>query len=254
MAPKPTSTKPAFISRSADLSTDYAVYVAAPADIGGDEHWPAVVVFDGDYFFDAAAAAARDLQAKDVIPPVGVIGVGYGKAFGDRGNRRGRDYTPSASSEEPDSGGAAAFLSYCATTLWPSLTERFPIDRERSALAGHSLSALFVLFAVFQRQPLLRRAIVGAPSIWWDNRSLLGHIERLREAQDSLPVELYIGVGEDETPSMLGDLALFDAQLGARPFADLRIRTQSFPDRDHYNLVPDLFTAGLRELFGATAR
>jgi hypothetical protein len=49
---------------------------------------------------------------------------------------------------------------------------------------------------------------------------------------------------------MLGDLALFEAQLTARPFADLRITTQRFPDRDHYNLVPDLFAEGLRYLFG----
>jgi hypothetical protein len=249
MAPKPTSTQPAFFSRSAALSTDYAVYVAAPVSAYARHPWPAVVVLDGDYFFDAAAAAARQLHAEGAIPPVLVVGIGYGKPFGDPGNRRGRDYTQSASAEEPGSGGAAAFLSYLTTTLWPNLVERFPIDRDRSALAGHSLSALFVLYATFQPKPLLRRAIVGAPSIWWDNRSLLAHLAQLRDTQSALPAEIYIGVGTDETPSMLGDLALFDEQLEARPFAELRITTQRFPDRDHYNLVPDLFTGGLRALF-----
>ncbi len=179
-----------------------------------------------------------------------MIGIGYGKPFGDRGNRRGRDYTPTAANEEPDSGGAAAFLDHLSMSLWPELLERLPIARNRSALAGHSLSALFVLYALVQSQPPFHRAIAGAPSIWWDQRSLLAHLARVRDTQASLSAELYIGVGADETPSMLGDLALLDQQLAARPFAGLRLTTQHFPKRDHYNVVPELFAGGLRALFG----
>lgn len=247
--PRPTSTPPAFLSSAPALGTDYAVFVAAP-ETAAAAPWPALVVLDGDYFFDAAVAAARALRTEGIIPPVGIVGIGYQKGFGDPGNRRGRDYTPTASAEEPTSGGAAAFLAHLASSLWPELRRRYPIDAERSVLAGHSLSALFVLYALFQPQPLFRRAIAGAPSIWWDNRSLLTHLAQVRDRQASLPVELFIGVGADETPSMLGDLALFDRQLAARPFADLRVTTRTYPDRDHYNLVPDLFLGGLRALFG----
>lgn len=251
--PRPTSTPPAFLSPSSALATDYAVFVAAPDNVPAPGRWPAVVVLDGDYFFDAAVAAARTLQADGIIPPVGIIGIGYRKAFGDPGNRRGRDYTPTASAEEPTSGGAAAFLAHLTSTLWPDLRRRYPIDAERSVLAGHSLSALFVLYALFQRQPLFRRAIAGAPSLWWDNRSLLTQLAQFRDQQAVLSADLFIGVGADETPSMLGDLALFDRQLAARPFGELRVTTRTYPDRDHYNLVPDLFTGGLRALFGSSA-
>jgi predicted alpha/beta superfamily hydrolase len=250
MAPKLTSAKPAFVSRSKSLATDYVIYAAAPDGKDAAGPWPAVVVFDGDYFFDPAVAAYHTLRKKGAIPPLLLVGVGYGKPFGDPGNRRGRDYTPTPSSEEPGSGGAREFLAYFSSELWPTLTKRFPIDAEQGVLAGHSLSALFVLYAAFQSQPILRRAIIGAPSIWWDNRSVLAHLSRLRDAQDRLPAELYVGVGVEETPSMLGDLSLFDAQIRARPFADLHITRQCFPDRDHYNLVPDLFTGGLGHLFG----
>ncbi len=248
MAMKVTSTKPAFVSRSAALDTDYLVYVAAPP-AHDTSPLPALVVLDGDYFFDVAAAAAHDLHARGLIPPIRVVGVGYGKPFGDSGNRRGRDYTPTAAPEEPESGGAPAFLSYLNTNLWPELRERFPTDGERSVLSGHSLSALFVLYATFQQKPLFARAIAGAPSLWWNNRNLLLHLSHVRDRQASLPVELYVGVGDDETPSMLGDLDLFTQQLAARPFTDLRLTTQRFPDRDHYNLLPDLLTGGLRTLF-----
>jgi uncharacterized protein len=96
--------------------------------------------------------------------------------------------------------------------------------------------------------------LVGAPSIWWDNRSLLTHIARLREKQSRLNAELFIGVGEDETPSMLGDLELFDRQLATRPFAGLSVTTQRFAGRDHYNLLPDLFRDGFHFLFGERGR
>ena len=250
MAPKLTNKKAAFVSRSKALATDYQIYVADPGERSTAGALPAVVIFDGDYFFDPAVAAYRALRAKRAVPPMLMVGVGYGKPFGDPENRRGRDYTPTASSEEPGSGGAREFLEYLSSELWPTLTKRHSIDGEQSVLAGHSLSALFVLYAAFQSQPILRRAIIGAPSIWWDNRSVLAHLSRLRDVQDRLPAELYVGVGTEETPSMLGDLSLFDAQLRARPFADLRITTQRFPDRDHYNLVPDLFAGGLSHLFG----
>jgi uncharacterized protein len=254
MAPTLTSTKPAFISHSAVLSTNYVVYVAEPDGARVSGQWPALLVLDGDYFFDAAVAASRELQAAGAIPPVLVVGLGYGKPFGHPDNRRGRDYTQSASAEEPGSGGAAAFLAHLTTSLWPALVGRFPIDRDGSVLSGHSLSALFVLYAAFQPRPFFRRAIVGAPSIWWDNRSLLAHIAQLRDTQSSLPAEVYVGVGADETPSMLGDLALFDEQLAARPFADLRITTRRFPHRNHYNLLPDLFRGGLRAMFDRQSR
>lgn len=66
-----------------------------------------------------------------------------------------------------------------------------------------------------------------------------------------LPAEVFIGVGEDETPSMLGDLDLFDVQLRARPFAQLALAIRRFSGRTHYDLTPELFAAGIRELLGA---
>lgn len=247
MALSLTRARPAFISHAASAATDYVVYVDAPPVEAGDQRLPAVVVLDGDHFFEEAV---RELQRAGEIPPLLVAGIGYGRRFGDPGNRRGRDFTPTASHEEPESGGAAAFLQHLATHLWPELERRYALDRRNSVLAGHSLSALFVLYALFQDEPLLRRAIAGAPSIWWDNRSVLAHVRRAHARRDALDAELYVGVGDEETPSMLGDLALFQEQLRTQPFRGLAWDVHGFPERDHYTLLPDLFRGGLRALFG----
>ncbi len=215
---------------------------------------PALLVFDGDYCFDDAVRAARRLHAEGPLDGLLVAGVGYGRPFGDRDNHRGRDYTPTASVEEPASGGAAAFLEHVAEKIIPAIEGRYRIDRERSAFAGHSLSGLFVLFALLQERPVARRAIIGAPSIWWDDRALLKQLGAFRDRHASLRAEVFIGVGEDETPSMLGDLELLEAQLRARPFAQLALAIRRFPGRTHYDLTPDLFAAGVRELFAGPRR
>jgi len=244
-----TREAPAFFSRSDELDTDYAVYVRAPDPSAEPGPWPALIFLDGDYSFDVAVDVYRALRKSGAIPPAVVVGVGYAKPFNDPGNRRGRDYTPTAAPEEPTSGGAGRFLAHLIGPLWTELARRYPLHEESSVLAGHSLSSLLVLHALFQPRPFSRRVLAGAPSIWWDNRSILGIMKRFRDRQASLPAQLFLGVGTEETVSMLGDLALMETQLAERPFAGLQITSVKFPDRDHYNVTPDLFSAGLRVFF-----
>ncbi len=250
MKPPPiTRAKPAFVSRSGETGTDYHIYVDAPrsAAPGGA---PAVLVMDGDYFFDKAAQAARSLARDGRIPPSIVVGVGYGVGFGKPGNFRGRDYTPTASPDEPSSGGGDRFLDYLTQTLWPELARRYPLRAKGHAIAGHSLGSLLVLHALFQARPFFTLALASAPSIWWDNRGILGQASRLRRRQTTLDGTLYLGVGEDDSPSMSGDLALLEKQLKDKPFKGLHVVSEVFPGRDHYNGLPDTLSAGLATLLG----
>ena len=251
MIPSPTRQTPTFLSRSDQLETDYAVYVRAPDASAGPGPWPALIFLDGDYSFDAAVKAYRGLREAGAVPPAVVVGVGYGQPFNHPGNRRGRDYTPTAAPEEPTSGGADQFLAHLTGSLWPELARRHPLDRELSVLAGYSLSSLLVLYALFQPRPFFRRVLAGAPSIWWDNRSILALMKRLRDHQATLSAQLFLGVGTEDTVSMIDDLALIEKQLADRPFAGLQITSVKFPGRDHSNASPDLFSAGLRALLSS---
>jgi predicted alpha/beta superfamily hydrolase len=247
--PPITRARPAFVSHSRETGTDYYIYVDAPRSPapGGS---PAVLVMDGDYFFDEAARAGRSLARGGRIPAPCVIGVGYGTGFGKPGNFRGRDYTPTASPEEPSSGGADRFLDYLTQTLWPELARRYPLRSKGHTIAGHSLGSLLVLHALFQSRPFFSLALASAPSIWWDNRSILRQASRLRRRQASLDGALYLGVGEDDSPSMSADLGLLEKQLKDKPFKGLHVVSEVFPGRDHYNVLPDTVSAGLATLLG----
>jgi predicted alpha/beta superfamily hydrolase len=250
MKPKYTKEKPAFVSHSRETGTDYSIYVAAPDSSKHRGPWPAVLLMDGDFLFDPAVKAYRALAAAGKAAPAVVVGVGYGSGFGQPGNFRGRDYTPTASTDEPSSGGADRFLDYLCGSLWPELALRHPLRETGRIIAGHSLGSLVVLHALFQKRPFFDFALAGAPSIWWDNRSILGLISRLRDHQSRLPGRLYLGVGSDETPSMIGDVALLQEQLKERPFSGLDVKEETFPGRNHYDSAPEIMTGGLSFLLG----
>jgi predicted alpha/beta superfamily hydrolase len=250
MPPKPTAITPTFQLRSPETETNYALFIDEPDRKTQPGPWPTVFLMDGDYFFDVAVQVCRELRAKNKIPALLLVGVGYGATFGEPGNRRGRDYTPTRSAdEEPESGGADAFLRFLTQTLWPELGRRYPIRDDIRVLAGHSLGSLFALHALFQPRPFFNHVLASAPSVWWHNRSLLGLIAALRKQQSTLPAELFLGVGTKDTESMTGDLALLEKQLAAQPFEKLRIISDRFKGRDHYNSAADAFRAGLTAFF-----
>jgi hypothetical protein len=239
-----------FAVASPQTGTKYQVYVAAPDVRPEPGPWPAVVFMDGDDQFRFAVDAWRGLRARNVVPPLLLVGLGYGASYTKPGNRRLRDYTPSAMPTEPESGGADGFLGFLEKTLWPELTGRYPVREDARGLAGHSLGSLLVLYALFQQKPFFNRFLASAPSLWWDDRSLLAHADRLQRTGVALPAKVFLGVGVNDTASMTGDLDLLENQLAARPFPQLEVISRRFADRDHYTVLPDAFGEGLRELFG----
>jgi uncharacterized protein len=250
MKPKYTKEAPAFVSRSKETGTDYRIYVKAPNPAADAGPWPAVILMDGDFLFDPAVKAYLALAASGKAPPAAIVGVGYGAGFGQPGNFRGRDYTPTASTDEPSSGGADRFLDYLGGSLWPELARRYPLRETGRILAGHSLGSVAVLHALFQKNPFFDHALAGAPSIWWDNRSILGLISTLRNHTSRLNGRLYLGVGSEETPSMLGDLDLLRRQLADQPFLGLKVKTEIFPGKNHYDSASEIMTGGLTYLLG----
>lgn len=242
---------PTFIVSSPETGTDYHVFIASiGAPDGITAELPAILFMDGDDQFRFAVEAAEAAHAAGEVPRLLLAGVGYGASYTKPGNRRVRDYTPSAMPTETGSGGADAFVAFLARTLWPELRRRQRIHEDIRGIAGHSLGSLLAVHALLQRKPFFNRVLASAPSLWWNDRDLLCTAQTLQRTGVALPARLFLSVGEDDTPSMLGDLELFEQQLGALPFPELEVISDRFPGRDHHNVLPDAFRAGLRALFG----
>lgn len=241
---------PTFRLRSPENATDYVIHVHRLASDTLNAPVPAVLFMDGDDQFRFATAAYDHLRQASLCPPLLLVGVGYGASYSKPANKRGRDYTPTPHSDEPTSGGADMFLAFLTQTLWPELARRFRLREDMRGVAGHSLGSLLALHALFREPLFFTHYLASAPSIWWDDRSILRLAAARRQRNDDLPAHLFLSVGENDTPSMTGDLALLEQQLAAQPFHNLRVTAQRFPGRDHYNVIDDAFRAGLRALFG----
>jgi predicted alpha/beta superfamily hydrolase len=242
--------KPTFKVLSPETGTEYWLYVEAPDAASAPGPWPVMLFLDGDDQFAAGVAAYRKLRAAAQVPPLLLVGIGYGASYGQAVNKRGRDYTPTRHGDEPSSGGAAAFLKFLTATLWPELNRRFPVSPTMRGIGGHSLSSLFVLSALFQAKPFFTHYLASAPSIWWDDRSVLRQAGKLRARQATLPARLFLSAGEEDSVSMAGDLTLLEKQLAAKPFKKLEIVSRRFPKLNHFNVLPAAFGTGLAALFG----
>ena len=245
--PAPT---PTFSLHAPQTGTDYLIALETPA-ASESGPYPAVVFLDGDDQFRFAVEAYRALRAERAVPPLVLAGVGYGASYLKPANKRVRDYTPTAIATEAGSGGADAFRCFLTDTLWPELARRAPLRDDVRGLAGHSLGSLIVVHALLQRKPFFNRLLASAPSLWWDNRALLCHAQNLQRTGVALPAKIFLSVGEEDSASMTGDLTLLEDQLAALPFPELEVISRRHPRRNHFNVLPDAFGAGLAALFPA---
>jgi uncharacterized protein len=243
------STRPAPAFHLTGLDTRYALYVEPPAP-ATTTAWPAVLCLDGDDQFTSLTAARAELAAAgQPLPPLLLVGIGYGASYQQPGNRRARDYTSVPIEGASEGGGADAFLNFLQTTLWPELVRRYPISPDIRGIAGHSLGALFALHALFKPAPFFNRILASAPSIWWGDRILLQQAAALRAAQSTLPARAHLSVGLRDSTSMTTDLDLLETQLAAHPFAGLVLHRERFAKKNHFNSINPAFHAGLTALF-----
>jgi len=182
---------------SPQTGTDYRIFVEAPETTDEPGPWPALVFMDGDDLFELATAAYGEVRASNAVPPLLLVGVGYGArpmlfgswttfTYAKSANKRLRDYTPTPMQPEPESGGADAFVAFLADTLLPSSRSATTCGAQR-ADSWAFLGSLAVIHALLQEKPVFTRFLASAPSLWWDDRSPLKQIATRREIHRNYP-------------------------------------------------------------------
>ncbi|MGE4336557.1 MAG: alpha/beta hydrolase [Pigmentiphaga sp.] len=193
----------------------YRVAVSWPAAAPPTAGWPLACLL-GDEHFDLATALLRHHAGAKRRPPAEpglLVAVGYPGA-----NRRAYDYTPpprTSPAADAPAGGADNFLDFLIEELLPDLRERFPVDGRRTALAGHSLGGLCVLYALMTRPGAFNTYLASSPSVWWDDGYLACAAERRLAPEGAAgwsPARVLISVGEYEQGLGPADLALSTAE------------------------------------------
>src|SRR5580765_6051971 len=152
---------------SRTLGETRVIDVSLPASYGSDStrRYPVLVVLDGEFEQQIAAAIARFYAATSQMPEVLVVGV--------RNTNRGRDMTtaPLPSFPQPpelgEAGGADRFLAFLGDELLPYIERRYRATPLR-VLVGHSLGGLLGIYGLGKRPELFTGYILMEPSAWWN--------------------------------------------------------------------------------------
>src|SRR3984957_8610096 len=162
--------------------------------------------------------------------PVIIVNVSYGATAYMA--LRARDFTPTRTPQEANSGGGVAFLDFLEHELI-SFVDRtwrtIPADR---GLLGHSYGGLFAIYALDQRPALFQRIVAASPALSWDNRLLFSAArQKLRELPS--PVRLDISVGGKDDFGFDQDTIAFAKLLDELKPAGLDYRFTLYPDENH---------------------
>ena len=180
---------------TASTGAQYRLLVAIPPETPPMGAFPLLILVDGDALFSTALSAARLQAARTEVTGVGpavILGIGYPGAEPFDAERRRHDLLPA-------DGGADRFLDLIEGGILAQVERLVPIDRANLSLAGHSFGGLFALYALFTRPGLFRSHVAGSPSIWWDDRAILGMRERfLRSPAAVRSSRLLITAGSEE--------------------------------------------------------
>lgn len=215
---------------------EYRLLIARPLCEPPAAGYRVLYLLDGNRYFASATEAVRsNYNAPDVV----VVGIGYPDTddfFARSADRFGaptsteamlpsplmsliRERTfdlslpvaaghafPGIASDPARSGGAEGFVATIERDVVPLVERRLMIDRSGSALFGHSLGGLAVLYALFTRPGLVRNFVAASPSIWWADRAIRQHLPGFARqlAQGSVDARLLVTMGADEaTPLRL---------------------------------------------------
>lgn len=167
------------------LSTprDIIVYLPPGYDAAADRY-PVFYLQDGQNLFDPATAfggqdwradaTADELILSGAIPPMLLVGV-Y-----NIGVRRISEYTPTRDAQNRKGGKGDRYAQMLARELKPFIDAEYRTRRGvlDTGVGGSSLGGLVAIEAGLLYPRVFGKVAVMSPSVWWDQRSILGMVRR----------------------------------------------------------------------------
>lgn len=192
----------------------YRITISWPEGNAPKDGWPVIYLLDGDDNFLVVTSILKRLTAtpkgikQNGVSPSIIVGIGYPGV-----SKRDYDYTPKAEATDPPEtylsgkpypprkyGGADDFYQFLQEELKPRIEAAHPVDLTRQTLYGTGFGGLFALHTLFTKPDSFQTYIASSPSIWWNNRWILGEEKSFTEKHTGKPVpaRLYIATGEYE--------------------------------------------------------
>jgi hypothetical protein len=206
--------------------------------------YPVLYLLDGDHAFAMGTDIVQYLIYGGSVPDLIVVSPAYGsKRTPDFGgtNMRNRDLLPFPFEGVPSTtAGAPRFLKFFEKELIPFVEGRFRVDGACRVLAGYSLGAIFVLYALFQKPDLFRTyiAIDGFDEQLWPIENAFAAKRRHLAAHVIL-----------SSRSGGSDLSGLASRLRERAYAGLTVEHRRLHRKGHFAVPADGLTRSLVAAF-----
>lgn len=254
------------ILSSSAVGQEFSIFVALPHTYTQESKaYPVIYALDANLFFGILTDTVRHFALINLIPEVIIVGIGYPvRTFKETLGLRTRDLTPteigaawyeefkSHVSDPPQyvgSGGAANFLRFIHEELMPFIDTNYRTMTGDSTLMGDSFGGLFALYALFSHPDTFRRYIVGSPSVWWDNETILGLEKDFVALNGDVSAKVCLSVGGNETEAMIAGMYKVATMLRSREYQSLELKTRFFEGETHESVLPAFASWGLRAAF-----
>ena len=130
--------------------------------------YPVVILLDGEQNFLHTVGSSNFLARTGDLPQLIIVGI--------PNTNRNRDFTPTATAQNPAGGGAEKFISFMRNELLPNIDRNFRTVPFR-ILIGNSLCGMFTLYQLIRHGDLFQGYIAISPYLRYDNFLLLKMID-----------------------------------------------------------------------------
>jgi len=211
-----------------------------------DKKFPVIYLLDSQWDFPLVTALYGQQFYDGFLPGVLIVGITWGGENPNHDYLRARDFTPTNSSQLPQSGGASKFLQFIKEELIPYIDSEYKSDKNKRIIMGSSFGGLFTLYVMFHETELFNGYIAGSPAIQWDNGITFNYEKEFAEKSSKLPEKLYIPIGELEPTDLFDRLV---KQLKLRNYEGLELQEQIVKGVGHSGNKADGYTRGLQFVF-----
>jgi predicted alpha/beta superfamily hydrolase len=224
----------------------YDVYVHLPAGYAtATQKYPVLYLVDGDNDFAPSLEYLGLLMAEYHIPEPIVVAIGDGGPIGSPGNKRNRDFTPTATAAMPESGGAPAFLGFIEQELLPMIETTYRADATQRSYYGYSMGGLFGTYILFQKPTLFRNILLGSPALGYNNSQIFSIEQAYHAAHRDLPVHVFLEVGALEPAGQKEPYQRLVQLLQTRKYTGLDLHTVVIDRATHLTGKPDAMLKAL---------
>ncbi|MCG9736469.1 alpha/beta hydrolase [Pseudoalteromonas shioyasakiensis] len=207
------------------------------------KRYPVVYLLDANYSLPITSGASRFMMNSGTIEEVIIVAVGYQKGVSGLDSRI-YDYTPFEDKNwQRKTGGASQYLNYLKHTVLPYIEADFRTT-QKSTLVGNSLGGLFAAYTLFTEPSLFSNYIIGSPSVWFKENSILAMA--VKPAANT--TKLYIAVGEleeREGEKMVSGARQLAAKINKHSGALVTTNLFVIPQARHATAFPTTITQAL---------